>query len=83
MTDIEKQLETQGSSINRLERVLGIYTSRSGRDFEKTMMELFKEALELLGVNPDKVKYGAIEDEKGVTKNKGLKYEVDLFLSRH
>jgi len=58
---------------------VGTYTSRSGRDLEKTMLELYKEALELHGVDPNKVKHGYIVDEKGVTGHKGLEYEVDFY----
>ena len=34
------------------------------------MMELYKEALELHGVDPNKVRHGGIVDEKGVTGQK-------------
>jgi len=42
-------------------------------------MELYKEALELHGVDLIKVKHGVIVDEKGVTGQKGWEYEVDFY----
>ncbi|MCI2414769.1 MAG: DUF3782 domain-containing protein [Candidatus Aramenus sp.] len=54
------------------------FTSRAGRYIEKTIMELYKEALKLHGVDPSKVKHGKIVDEKGIVY-KGRTYEVDFY----
>ncbi|EWG06651.1 MAG: hypothetical protein ASUL_08559 [Candidatus Aramenus sulfurataquae] len=54
------------------------FTSRAGRHIEKTIMELYKEALKLHGVDPSKVKHGKITDEKGIVY-KGRTYEVDFY----
>ena len=43
------------------------------------MIELYKEAPELHGVDPDKVKHGIIVDEKGVTEVKDLEYGGDFY----
>jgi len=78
-TNVEGKLQTIEKSIVGLERVIGTYTSMSDHEFEKTMMELYKEALEIHGVDPNKVKHGKIIDERGVTGHKGLEYKVDFY----
>ena len=46
---------------------------------KKLMMELYKEELELHGVNVKKIKRKVIVDEKGVTGLKGWEYEVNFY----
>ncbi|AHC52177.1 hypothetical protein SUSAZ_09880 [Sulfolobus acidocaldarius SUSAZ] len=42
------------------------------------MMNLYKEALELHGIDSSKVTHGVIEDTEGVV-HKGRKYEIDFY----
>jgi len=79
LEDHTQRLTDMQSSINRLQDQVGRYTSRSGHRVERTMMELYKEALKLHGVDPDKVKHGYIVDDKGVIDQQGDKYEVDFY----
>jgi len=80
---LEKQLintrEELKKSIDKLDKRIETFTSRSGHKAEKAMMELYKEALELHGVDPNKVQHGEIVDEKGVAGQKGWRYEVDFY----
>lgn len=66
-------------SIDKLDKRFETFASRSGHKVEKAMMELYKEALELHGVDPNKVQHGEIIDEKGVAGQKGWRYEVDFY----
>ena len=72
-----QRLGNMQKSIDNLKTQVGTYTLRSGHMVERTMIELYKEAL--YGVDPDKVKYVEIIDEKGVIDQKGNKYEVDFY----
>jgi len=74
-----EKIDTVSTQIERLSISLNAFTSRSGHYIERAMMNLYKKALELHGVDPDKVKHGFIVDEKGVTRHKGEKYEVDFY----
>jgi len=64
--------------IQKLNVAFSSYTSRGGHYIEKTIMELYKEALEIHGIDPSKVKHGYIEDKLGVV-SRGRKYEVDFY----
>jgi len=79
LQDHTQRLENMQKSIDKLQTQVGTYTFRSGHRMERTMMEPYKEALKLHGVDPDKVKHGYIIDEKGVIDQKGDKYEVDFY----
>jgi len=54
------------------------FTSRAGHYIERTIMELYKEALSLHGIDPSAVRHVTIIDEKGVV-SKGRKFEVDFY----
>jgi len=79
LEDHTQRLTNVQESINELKSEVGRYTFRSGRGVERTMMELYKEALKLHGVDPNKVQHGYIVDEKGVIGRAGSKYEVDFY----
>lgn len=72
-------LDSIDKRVRRMELTYTSFYSRAGHYIEKTMMELYKEALKTHGVDPDKVKYGKIVDELGVAGRKGKEYEVDFY----
>ncbi|MDT7862598.1 MAG: hypothetical protein RRA45_10365, partial [Saccharolobus sp.] len=57
---------------------IGSFTSRAGKNMEKTMLMLYKKALELHGVDPDKVIHGNIIDTLGVIEKNRI-FEVDFY----
>ncbi|QGA68569.1 hypothetical protein [Sulfolobus sp. E11-6] len=57
---------------------IGSFTNRAGRNMEKTILMLYKKALELHGVNADKVIHGNIIDTLGVIE-KDRVFEVDFY----
>ncbi|NON62195.1 hypothetical protein HLB03_05725 [Acidianus sp. DSM 29099] len=80
-----KRLEEQSNVIAELQKVIvklsaeiGCFTSRAGKGMERTMLLLYKEALKLHNVNPDKVVHGKIVDTLGVVE-KGRIFEVDFY----
>ncbi len=64
--------------ITKLATEIGSFTSRAGKGLEKTIMMVYKEALELHGINPDNVKHGSIVDTFGVIE-KGRIFEIDFY----
>ncbi|MEM0373293.1 MAG: hypothetical protein QXO96_01925 [Sulfolobales archaeon] len=62
----------------RLSIEIGSFTSRAGRGIERSMLKLYKKALELHGVDPKRVKHGVIVDTIGVIE-KGRSFEVDFY----
>ncbi|MCG3109189.1 hypothetical protein L3N51_01479 [Metallosphaera sp. J1] len=82
---LETLVTEHGAKLDRLEREmrnmrweLKAYTSRGGVHMERAMLNLYREALLLHGINPSGVKHGEIEDEKGLIV-KGRKFEIDFY----
>ena len=78
-TDVKNSFEDLQKAIDRLNKYVETLILGSGRKFEKAMIELYKEDLELHGVNPEKIKHRVVVDEKGVTPLKGFEYEVNFY----
>ena len=64
-------------SVQRLEVVVGSFTGRAGVYMERTMLELYKEALRLHGIDVSKVRSAKIVDQAGVYQ-KGKEFQVDI-----
>ncbi|WP_062368145.1 hypothetical protein, partial [Sulfolobus acidocaldarius] len=62
----------------KLSTEIGSFTNRAGKGLEKTIMMVYKEALELHGIDPNKVKHGNIVDTLGII-DKGRIFEVDFY----
>jgi len=75
---IEEENTRIWKEIQRMNVSFSSFTSRAGHYIERTIMELYKEALSLHGIDPSAVKHATIVDEKGVV-SKGRKYEVDFY----
>ncbi|QKR00691.1 hypothetical protein GWK48_10095 [Metallosphaera tengchongensis] len=77
-----KQLTSEVKELDKLmiklSTEVGSFTNRAGKGLEKTIMMIYKEALELHGVDPDKVKHGNIIDTLGII-DKGRIFEVDFY----
>jgi myosin heavy subunit len=64
-------------SLQRLDVTVGSFTGRAGIYMEKTMLELYREALSLHGIDVSKVKSVKLVDETGVVW-KGRTFQVDI-----
>ncbi|QGA53782.1 hypothetical protein GFS03_03865 [Sulfolobus sp. E5-1-F] len=85
IVSLQKEIERHSRIILRLVRSqkkfsveLGSFTSRAGKGFERTMLKLYRKALELHGVDPKRVEHGTIVDTVGVIE-KGRSFEVDFY----
>ncbi|AWR96005.1 hypothetical protein DFR85_11500 [Acidianus brierleyi] len=67
-------------SIERLNISFSSFTTRGGHYIERTIMEVYKEALKLHGIDPSNVTHTTIIDNIGIVQ-KGRKYEVDFYES--
>jgi len=75
---IEEENTKIWKEIQRMNISFSSFTSRAGHYIERTIMELYKEALSLHGIDPSAVRHVTIIDEKGVV-SKGRKFEVDFY----
>ncbi|TRM73648.1 hypothetical protein DJ523_06830, partial [Sulfolobus sp. E5] len=82
---LQEAVKEQGEAIrensklmSKLATEIGSFTSRAGKGLERTIMMVYKEALELHGINPNNVKHGSIVDTLGVI-DKGRIFEVDFY----
>jgi hypothetical protein len=65
------------TTVRRLEVTVGSFTGRTGVYMERTMLELYREALRLHGIDISKVKSTKLVDEKGIIE-KGRRYQIDM-----
>ncbi|TRM80880.1 hypothetical protein DJ524_06025 [Sulfolobus sp. D5] len=82
---LQEAVKEQGEAIrensklmSKLATEIGSFTSRAGKGLERTIMMVYKEGLELHGINPNNVKHGSIVDTLGVI-DKGRIFEVDFY----
>ncbi|ADX84594.1 coiled-coil domain-containing protein [Saccharolobus islandicus] len=92
ITSLQEAVKKQGEAIEGLQKAVrklqravmklsvevGSFTNRAGKGMERTMLKLYKKALELHGVDPKRVVHGMIKDEEGVIE-KGKVFEVDFY----
>ncbi|MEM0272324.1 MAG: DUF3782 domain-containing protein [Thermoprotei archaeon] len=64
-------------TVKRIDLTLGGFTGRAGVYMQRAMLELYKEALKLHGVDYSKVSRVVLVDDVGVV-SKGRGYEVDI-----
>ncbi|AOL17309.1 hypothetical protein BFU36_11990 [Sulfolobus sp. A20] len=74
----EEAIRENSKLLSKLATEIGSFTSRAGRGLERTIMMVYKEALELHGINPNNVKHGSIVDTLGII-DKGRIFEVDFY----
>jgi len=74
---IWETIREMNTTLVRIDSTLGAFTGRAGVYFEKTVFEIYREALRLHGVDPSRVRRKNIVDDTGVIQ-KGRRYQVDL-----
>ena len=70
----DERFKSHEEQLKRIEVTLGSIGRRWGRDLEKMVLEIFKEALERRGVEPGRVEKLTLEDEEGV------RMEIDVYI---
>ncbi|MQL56264.1 DUF16 domain-containing protein [Acidianus ambivalens] len=75
---LQKAVRKLQRAVMKLSIEVGSFTNRAGKGMEKTMLKLYRKALELHGVDPKKVVHGMIKDEEGLIE-KGKVFEVDFY----
>jgi len=73
-----KVIEGLQREMTKLSTEIGGFTSRAGKAIERTILNIYKEALLLHGVDPTNVKHGKIKDTLGVV-DKDKEFEVDFY----
>jgi len=69
------------SSFTAIEVTIGWLGGRSCKDMKKMILDIYKDQLMQIGVNPDKVKSFKYIDEEGRFGRKGKEYEFDIIVS--
>ena len=75
-----KRLEEMGKAIARIDVMIGRFSGRWGRDFERMVLEIFREVLEERGVEPGKVEKFEYVDRDGKFYKKGARIELDVYV---
>jgi hypothetical protein len=76
----EKRLEELARAVGELKVAVGSLGRRWGRDLERTVLELYRHALEERGVEPGKVEKFVYTDVDGRFYRRGAKVEVDVYI---
>jgi hypothetical protein len=76
----EKRLEELARAVGELKVAVGSLGRRWGRDLERTVLELYRHALEERGVEPGKVEKFVYTDVDGRFYRRGARIEVDVYI---
>jgi hypothetical protein len=75
-----RQLQEQGKSLAELKVVIGSLGRRWGSDLERTVLEIYRQALETKGIKPENIAKFTYEDVEGKYYRRGAKIEVDIYM---
>jgi hypothetical protein len=75
-----KRLEELTRAVGELRVAMGSLGRRWGRDLERTVLELYRHALEERGVEPGKVERFVYTDVDGRFYRRGARIEVDVYI---
>jgi hypothetical protein len=75
----ERRLEELARAVGELKVALGSLGRRWGRDLERTVLELYRHALEERGVEPGRVERFTYTDVDGRYYRPGARIEVDVY----
>jgi Uncharacterized conserved protein containing a coiled-coil domain len=76
----ERRLEELTKAVGELKVAIGSLGRRWGRDLERTVLELYRHALEERGVEPGKVEKFIYTDIEGRFYRRGARIEVDVYI---
>ena len=76
----EKRLEELARAVGELKVAVGSLGRRWGRDLERTVLELYRHALEESGVEPGRVEKFVYTDVDGRFYRRGARIEVDVYI---
>jgi len=76
----EKRLEELARAVGELKVAVGSLGRRWGRDLERTVLELYRHALEERGVEPGRVEKFVYTDVDGRFYRRGARIEVDVYI---
>jgi hypothetical protein len=76
----EKRLEELARAVGELKVAVGSLGRRWGRDLERTVLELYRHALEEKGVEPGRVEKFVYTDVDGRFYRRGARIEVDVYI---
>jgi hypothetical protein len=76
----EKRLEELARAVGELKVAVGSLGRRWGRDLERTVLELYRHALEERGVEPGRVEKFVYTDVDGRFYRGGARIEVDVYI---
>jgi len=76
----EKRLEELARAVGEVKVAVGSLGRRWGRDLERTVLELYRHALEERGVEPGRVEKFVYTDVDGRFYRRGARIEVDVYI---
>ena len=75
-----KILEEHSKAIVRIEATLGSLSGRLGIDLERAVLNIYRDVLERMGVEPGRVEKISYKDIDGRYYRKGARLELDIYI---
>ncbi|MEM1611422.1 MAG: DUF3782 domain-containing protein [Sulfolobales archaeon] len=75
-----KILESHSKALARIEASIGSLGRRMGMDLERTILNIYKEGLEGMGIEPRRVEKITFKDIEDRYYRKGAKLEMDIYV---
>ncbi|MGB9705855.1 MAG: PD-(D/E)XK nuclease family protein [Pyrobaculum sp.] len=78
--ELAKRVEELSKTVAELKVAMGSLGRRWGRDLERTVLEIYRDALEKRGVEPGRVEKFVYTDVDGRFMRPGARIEVDVYI---
>jgi hypothetical protein len=75
---MQQTLERHDQLLLKLATEIGSFTMRAGKGLERAILNVYKEAMRIHGIDVDRVVHGKIRDTMGVV-DKDKEFEVDFY----
>jgi len=76
-----KRIEELAKAVGELKAAVGSLGRRMGRDLEKPILSLYRDAIQRFGIDVERVEKRSFRDYDGKYLQKGAKIELDIYMS--
>ena len=76
-----KRIEELAKAVGELKAAVGSLGRRMGRDLEKLILSIYRDAIQRFGIDVERVEKRSFRDYDGKYLQKGAKVELDIYMS--
>ncbi len=78
-----KRIEELTKAVGELKAAVGSIGRRMGRDLEKLILNIYRDAIERFGIDVERIEKRSFRDYDGKYLQKGAKIELDIYMSNN